>query len=144
MFQLPPWQVITRASPKWNSGITWDLLRKEWGPKTAPGGVIKKLFLKFSQNSQENTHARVSFLIKLQAWGLTQLQTLAQVSCEFYKSFKNTFFYRTPPDDCFWRSYQLWIISTLMFPNLLWHPFYTLFNRFLSVPLENIRKQGVF
>ena len=28
----------------------------------------KRLFLKFSQNSQENTCARVSFLIKLQAW----------------------------------------------------------------------------
>ena len=35
---------------------------------------IKKVFLEISQNSQENTCARVSFLIKLQA----------------------TFFYRTP------------------------------------------------
>ena len=31
----------------------------------------KKVFLEISQNSQENTCARVSFLIKLQAWGLT-------------------------------------------------------------------------
>ena len=29
---------------------------------------IKKVFLEISQNSQENTCARVSFLIKLQAW----------------------------------------------------------------------------
>ena len=29
----------------------------------------KKLFLEISQNSQENTCARVSFLIKLKAWG---------------------------------------------------------------------------
>ena len=30
---------------------------------------VKKVFLKISQNSQENTCARVSFLIKLQASG---------------------------------------------------------------------------
>ena len=28
---------------------------------------VKKMFLEISQNSQENTYARVSFLIKLQA-----------------------------------------------------------------------------
>ena len=48
---------------------------------------VKKVFLEFSQNSQENACARVSFLIKLQA----------QVfSCEFYKISKNIFFHRTP------------------------------------------------
>ena len=31
---------------------------------------VKKVFLKISQNSQENNCARVSFLIKLQASGL--------------------------------------------------------------------------
>ena len=31
---------------------------------------LKKVFLEISQNSQENTVARVSFLIKLQASGL--------------------------------------------------------------------------
>ena len=31
---------------------------------------IKKMFLKISQNSQETSCARASFLIKLQAWGL--------------------------------------------------------------------------
>ena len=55
---------------------------------------VKKVYLKISQNSQENTFARVSFLIKWQAWK----ETLAQVfSCEFYKISKNTFSYRTPP-----------------------------------------------
>ena len=34
------------------------------------GLSVKMVFLKISQNSQENTCARVSFLIKLQAWGL--------------------------------------------------------------------------
>ena len=31
---------------------------------------VKKVFLEISQNSQENTCARASFLIKLQAWDL--------------------------------------------------------------------------
>ena len=31
---------------------------------------VKKVFLEMSQNSQENSCSRVSFLIKLQAWGL--------------------------------------------------------------------------
>ena len=36
--------------------------------EAATGGVLyKKVFLKISQNSWENTCARVSFLIKLQA-----------------------------------------------------------------------------
>ena len=58
----------------------------------------KKVLLKISQNSQENTCARVSFLIKLQALRpATLLKTLAQVlSCEFCEIFKNNFFYRTP------------------------------------------------
>ena len=52
----------------------------------------KKLFLEISQNSQENTCARASFLIKL-----IKKEILAQVfSCEFCEISKNTFFYRTP------------------------------------------------
>ena len=39
--------------------------------EAATRGVLqKKVFFKMLQNSQENTCARVSFLIKLQAWGL--------------------------------------------------------------------------
>ena len=47
---------------------------------------VKKVFLEISQNSQENTCVRVSFLIKLQAWtcNFVKKETLAQVfSCEF-------------------------------------------------------------
>ena len=59
---------------------------------------LKKVFLKISQNSQENACARASFLIKLQAPDL-QLQkkkTLSQVvSSEFCEIFKNTYFYKT-------------------------------------------------
>ena len=56
-----------------------------------------EVFLKISQNSQENTCARVSFLIKLQACNFIKKETLAQVfSCEFQEIFKNTFSDRTP------------------------------------------------
>ena len=49
--------------------------------------LLKKVFLKISQNSLGNTCARVSFLM-LYAWGLT----LAHVfSYEFYEIFKNAF-----------------------------------------------------
>ena len=76
------------------------------------------MFLEILQNSQENTCARVSFLIKLQASKLTiktpewrfgvfivnygicnfiKKEALAQVFlCEFCEISKNTFFYRTP------------------------------------------------
>ena len=47
---------------------------------------VKKVFLKISQSSEENTWARASFLIKLPVF-----------SCEYCEIFKNTFFIRTPP-----------------------------------------------
>ena len=55
---------------------------------------IKKVFLEFSQNSQENTCARVPFLIKLQvsSCNFIKKETPGQVfSCEFCEIFKNTF-----------------------------------------------------
>ena len=71
---------------------------------------VKKVFLEISQNSQENTCAKISFLIKLQALGLRpttllkkracnfiKKETLAQVfSCKFCEIYKNTFLHRTP------------------------------------------------
>ena len=51
---------------------------------------VKKMFLEISQHSQENTCARVSFLIKLQA----ALQ--AVFSCEFCEISKNTFLHGAP------------------------------------------------
>ena len=50
---------------------------------------VKKVFLKISQNSQENTCTRV-FFSKVE-------ESLAQAfSCEFCKILKSNFFYRTP------------------------------------------------
>ena len=55
------------------------------------------VFLKISQNSQENTCAGVSFLIKLQKSGLQHYLKRDSSTGEFCKIFNNTFFYRTPP-----------------------------------------------
>ena len=60
---------------------------------------VKKMFLEISQNSQQNTCARVS-LSKLQAeaCNFIKKETLAQVfSSEFCEVSKNTFSYGTPP-----------------------------------------------
>ena len=62
------------------------------------GVLWKKAFLKISQNSQENTWARVYFLIKLQvarveACNFIKKETPAQVfSCDFVKVSMKTFF----------------------------------------------------
>ena len=57
---------------------------------------MKKVFLEISQNSQEKTCARDSFLIKLQALAcgnFIQKEALAQVFyCEFCEYSKNTSF----------------------------------------------------
>ena len=59
---------------------------------------VKKVFLEISKNSQGNTCARVSFLIKLpETCNLIKKEALAQVfSCKFCKISKNIFSYRTP------------------------------------------------
>ena len=60
-------------------------------------GSVKMVFLEISQNSHENTCARVAFLIKLQACNFIKKETLAQVfSCEFCEISKDTFLQRTP------------------------------------------------
>ena len=58
-----------------------------------PQVSVKKVLLKISQNSQENTCVRVSFLMKLQACNFIKKETLAQMfSCEFREITKNTLF----------------------------------------------------
>ena len=56
--------------------------------------AVKKVFLEISQKSQENTCAKVSFLVKLQvsACNFIKKETPAQVfPCEFCEISKNTF-----------------------------------------------------
>ena len=58
---------------------------------------LKKVFWEISQHSQENTCARVSFLLKHKACNFIKKETLAQVfSCECCKILKNIFSYGTP------------------------------------------------
>ena len=74
--------------PKWSCG---EYLLLE---AVAQRCSVKKVLLKFTQNSQENTLARVSYLIKLQvsACNFIKKETLAQVfSCEFCEILKNTY-----------------------------------------------------
>ena len=60
---------------------------------------VKKVFLEISQNLQEKTCARVSFLIKLpKSCNFNKKETLPRVfSSEFCEISKITFSYRTPP-----------------------------------------------
>ena len=64
---------------------------------TSRGVLYKMVLLEISQNSQENTCARTSFLIKLQACNFNKNETLVQVfSCEFCEFSKNIICCRIP------------------------------------------------
>ena len=73
-------------------------------PEAATRGVLyQKLFLEISQNSQENTFAKVSFLIRLQA-GLQlywKWDSGTGVFLWILRNFSELLFYRTPLIDCF-------------------------------------------
>ena len=62
---------------------------------SCPEAFCKKVFLEISQNSQENTCARISLLTKFQAWDVQffiKNETLAQAFlCEFCEISKNAF-----------------------------------------------------
>ena len=77
---------------------------------------VKRLFLVISQNSQENTCARVSLLIKLQAKNfILKRDPGRDVSCEFYKIWKNTFFLQYTSAGCF-QSFN--IAASYKFPDI--------------------------
>ena len=66
---------------------------------------VKNVFLKISQNSQENTCDRVSLLLKLQssACNFIKKETLAQVfSCQFSEIFKELLFLQNNSGGCFY------------------------------------------
>ena len=66
---------------------------------------VEKVFLEISPNSQENTCARDSFLIKLQAQGLQlYLKRISGTGLFLWilRNFQEHVFYRSPPDNCFW------------------------------------------
>ena len=64
---------------------------------------IKKVFLEISQNSQENTYTRVSFLIKLQdsACNFIKKDCGTSFLVNFEKNFNETFFLQNTSSGCF-------------------------------------------
>ena len=99
---------------------TTNLDRQKQPPELC---YINRCSQNFLQNSQENTWAKVSFLIKLQASdliknpsGFIKKKTLAQVfSCEFCEIFKSTFFTehlreQEPTEKIIWNGLSKWII----------------------------------
>ena len=86
-----------------------------YGKKQLLGGSTKKLFLKISQNSQENNCIGVFFnkLAGLRsATLLTKEIPTKYFSCKFCKIFENRFFYRLPPSNCFY----IWSVYSLIQP----------------------------
>ena len=86
------------------------------------GGCILSCdqFTKISQHLQENTCARVSFLIKLQASGLKPATLLKKrlrrkrFLVNFAKFLRKNLFYRTPLGDCFCSSWPIAKILTIL------------------------------
>ena len=80
---------------------------------------VTKVFLEISQNSQENTCARVSFIIKMQVWPATLLKKRLWHRClpvNFVKSLRTPYLQNTC-GGCFWffligpwfiRIFRLW------------------------------------
>ena len=81
-----------------------------------------KVFLKITQNSQENFCARVPFLIKLQTCSFIKKETQTHAFfCEFCEIFKSTFF-----AEHFWMTVSVYkvIVQTLTFrKKAQWFPF---------------------
>ena len=50
---------------------------KPFSEAATRGALWKKVFLEISQNSQENTCARVFFSIKMQVWGFLASQSVS-------------------------------------------------------------------
>ena len=103
--------------------MSFEVNHNKRGPKAeavAQRCSVKKVFLEISQNSQENTCARASFLIKLQSWACNFIkdEALAQVfSYEFCEISKNTFFYGAPPVAASAKSFHFEVFFAVMVLN---------------------------
>ena len=87
------------------SGIVRSSHSEVFFTETASGILLKKkMFIKISQNSQENTCIRASFSITFQvsACNFIKTETLVQVfSCEYCKKILKLFFVQNTSADCF-------------------------------------------
>ena len=95
---------------RWINMITFHFIKKHrWLYGYLKYRLIKKtrssrpeVFLQIWQNSQENTCARISFLIKLQTACFIKNEALVHVySCEFCEFLRTTFLQNTC-GGCFW------------------------------------------
>ena len=91
------WKVYNRNIKVYHQFCSFQLWRVyffflQWNTEAVSRRCsVKKVFLKISINLEGNTRVRVSFSIKLQAWGLKK-RDWQIFSSEFCKIFKNTFF----------------------------------------------------
>ena len=76
IFILPGWSPNSLFPETWSQWLFLSTCRN-----SRPEMFWKKLFLKILQNSQENTCARFSFLINLQAWGPQLYYKKNHLSC---------------------------------------------------------------
>ena len=111
-FQDMSWNTVSGSFHEtWNTFMEYFYFSIQHSEAVVQMCSGKKVFLEISQKPQEITCTRVSFLIKLQAWGQILFfnkvaglrpvalfkKSQAQVfSCEFCGISKNIFFYRTP------------------------------------------------
>ena len=124
---------------EWNSLLI--PIEKLFDEAATESVLSEKVFLNISQNSQENTCARVSFLIKLQdsACSFIKRETLVQMfSCEFCEISKNTFSYRTPLDDCFCLMKCYSVILILLWWNLSTTFFFINNQKFKQSPQKSL------
>ena len=99
--------------------VPWACFNHKFSKAVARMCSVKKVFLEILENSQKRTCTTVSFLRRLQAEAEAQAcnfnkkETLPQVLlCEFWRTFKKTFFYRTHPLSLF---FILYVIVTMLF-----------------------------
>ena len=104
---------------------------------------VKNVFLEISQNSQENTSARVSC-------NFIEKETLAQVfSCEFCKISKNSFYYRTPlvAASGYWLKqiqYNQKKTFEVMYTKLNWYLRCCCISRFVSENVSILKRFSIF
>ena len=69
-FQGISWNTVSGSFHEtWNNFMKYFYLSIQHSEAVVQMCSVKKVFLEISQNSQENTCTRASFLIKLQVWG---------------------------------------------------------------------------
>ena len=86
--------ISSRLSYSSNQSQNYQLVSRQDFQKQPPRVFCKKVFLEISQNSQENTCARVSFLIKLQvsakikitSWSVVRISRSSHRGCSVKRS----------------------------------------------------------